>query len=229
MQSTIRKAVYYHIFKGYFQPDSADDIVQDISVFLLEKGNGIIQQFRGQSSFQTYIKAVIFNFCCDLYRSKRYRKEAYESIERIADLTEQPIPQKILDDEFSKLTLLFQLFGKRKFRLILCLKLTYKLPVSKVDIQNYSTSVNQKETVTILNLNKLNNVRTKDKQIFATLNGIFNRVEGKTTSVDSSRKWVDLKTDEMIQFMNGEPPVSLYNRESLQILIEKYFIQHTKY
>ena len=228
LQPTIRKAVNFHIYKGYFQPDSADDIIQDISLLLLEKGAGIIQNFKGNSSFQTYLNAVIFNFCSDLYRRKKYPKNISEPIENVTDPSVQPIPKRILDDEYRKLNLLLDLFGKKKFRLIICLKLTYKLPVSASDLYNYDGSVSTKEVQEILKLSDLTNVRVKDKQIFETLNGIFNRVEGKVTSIDSLRKWVDLKTDEMIGFMNGEPPVASYNRESLQILVEKYFMRNTK-
>jgi hypothetical protein len=228
LQPVIKDAVNYHIYKGYFHADVRDDIIQDISLRFLERGTDILKQFKGHSALKTYIKAVIFNFCGDLYRSKRYKKEGHENIEMAADLTEQSIPKKVLDDEYRKLTLLLEMYGKKKSRLILCLKLTYKLPVSRFDIRNYDLEVTKEETETILALTDPSKVNIKDKQIFEALNMVFNRIENKTNSIDSLRKWVDLKTDEMIHFMNGEPPFASYTREALQILIEKYFMKDEK-
>lgn len=225
LEPAIRRAVSFHIYKGYFPADAKEDAIQDITLKFLEKGEDIIRQFKGHSSVKTYFNAVIFNFCSDLYRSGRYRVLGTESIERVPDIPVQAIPKKILEDEFRRLSLLFDLFGKKKHRLILCLKLTYKIPLENADIERYHPEVESHESQALLMLNHPSNVNTTDKEIFRTLNEIFNRLEEKETSVDALRKWVDVKTEEMVRFMNGDPPRYYYTRKSLQILVEKYFME----
>ena len=71
------------------------------------------------------------------------------------------------------------------------------------------------------NINPGNEMRKR--KIYRILLPYFNRFEKKNNNEDALRKWLRFKTDEMIRLLNGNPPVSSYNEDVLQILLEKYY------
>ena len=157
VQPLVRKSVYFHIYKGYFKYDAAEDIIQDISLSLLQKWPSIVRLYKKNSTFRTYVTSVIFNLCRDIYRTKRYLADGFEPAERIPDRSSPEVPRSVLQDEFRKLDLYFDLTGKKKPRLVLCLKLTYKLPLSAEDLASYSEDLTEEETARIFDLNHVGN------------------------------------------------------------------------
>ena len=66
-----------------------------------------------------------------------------------------------------------------------------------------------------------------DVEIFSALTEILNKHENKNNTPDAMRKWIKQKINELIDIMNGDPPDSNYNEETIQILFEKCFCQET--
>jgi hypothetical protein len=64
-----------------------------------------------------------------------------------------------------------------------------------------------------------------EKEVFVQLNRLFNHEDGKVTQADAFRKWFKARMRELVALLNGDPPRSNYNEETLQILLEKYFME----
>lgn len=223
----IYKTVRYFTRSGFFKPEDEEDMIQDLSLFLLEKSAAIIDGYQGRAKFSTYITTILINRCRIL--AKNSRKIIYEELSstQLLSISESRVPMFLLADEFNKLDTFFTLCMKKKFRLILCLKLIYKLPVSESDITSVFPGKNLdiNEIEKIKRMGDFSNTKLKDYQIYAGLTDFLNTYEGKSNSSDAIRRWVDDKMEEMIQFLNGQPKQSDFTRESLQILVEKYFIR----
>jgi hypothetical protein len=223
----IYKTVRYFTRSGFFKPEDEEDMIQELSLFLLEKSAAIINGYQGRAKFSTYITTILINRCRVL--AKNSRKIIYEELTstQLLRTSESRIPMFLLVDEFNKLDTFFALCMKKKFKLILCLKLIYKLPVSEPDITNVFPGryLDKTEIEKILMLGNHSNSKLKDYQIYAGLTDFLNAYEGKSNSPDAIRRWVDDKMEEMILFLNGQPKQSEFTRESLQILVEKYFIR----
>ncbi len=67
------------------------------------------------------------------------------------------------------------------------------------------------------------NPEISDSELYEHLTLILNSYENKNNSVDAVRIWVKEKINELIELMNGDHPVSLYTKETLGVLMEKYF------
>jgi hypothetical protein len=62
-----------------------------------------------------------------------------------------------------------------------------------------------------------------DKEIYGLLTPILNKSDGKESSDDAKRKWVDARIGEIVQLMNGKHGTNPYNKELLKILVERCF------
>jgi hypothetical protein len=212
--------------RGLFSPEDASDAHQEARLKLLEKSDQIIRMYRGSAAFSSYISSIIMNHCRVMLRESRMRGLGYDYLTDLADSSFEPIPKKLLLDEFRKLDLFFGLMKRRREQFILCLKLMYRIPLLQADIRGFFPGADEKEITALLDLNGHWNVKLKDKDLFAFLAPFITRKTGKEKSPDAVRRWVDLKTWEMISHMNGDPPEARYNRESIQILVEKYFMEY---
>jgi hypothetical protein len=67
-----------------------------------------------------------------------------------------------------------------------------------------------------------------DKEVYFHLNRIFNGSCGKDVHPDTMRKWVKAKMHELVEMLNGNPRRAYYNEETLQILVEKYYVEQAE-
>jgi hypothetical protein len=212
--------------RGLFSREDASDAHQEARLKLLEKSEQIIRMYRGSATFSSYISTIIMNHCRVMLRESRMRGLGYDYLNNLADNSFEPITKKLLLDEFRKLDLFFRLMKRRREQFILCLKLMYRIPLLSKDIRGFYPGADEQDIAALLDLNGHRNVKLKDKDLFVFLAPIISRKAGKEKSPDALRRWVDLKTWEMISYMNGDPPQARYNRESIQILVEKFFMEY---
>jgi hypothetical protein len=113
-------------------------------------------------------------------------------------------------------------FHSEKPKLLLCLKLMYRMPITRLDVVNWWPNCLENDINALLNYVREEEETLTHKDVFVLLQPLMNRAEMKNTSADSTRHWVDMQIQLILRLLNGSPPTSAHNRETLGILLEDY-------
>ena len=117
---------------------------------------------------------------------------------------------------------IFHLFNQQKDKLKLCLKVFFRIPVSRDDIYQYLPEISINDLIEYTSMVNNEGALT-DHEIFVILTKLINIKENKDNSPDAIRKWIKAKIDEILYLMNGKPIRANYDKESLRFLVENYF------
>ncbi|MFC2132780.1 hypothetical protein ACFLRG_03180 [Bacteroidota bacterium] len=226
-QSLIGFIVNSYVINGFFNRSDADDHIQSINESLLKKINKIQDQYNYKTKIKTYFSVIVRNNCKEIIRKTTLKFVDIEKVENLSYVVSEPINNIVLKQEFDKLNKILMMFNRQRHKLELCLKLIYNIPVKFKDFKNYNSLFEKTSYLEIMkNINPGTELRKK--MIYNILAPYFNRFENKNNSGDALRKWLGFKIKEVINILNGDPPVSSYNEESFQILLEKYYCDSTK-
>jgi hypothetical protein len=221
-QHIIDIIAYKFVKSKSFTFSELSDIKQTIAEELLKKKTKILTQYQGKAQFSTYLSVVIQNICREILRRKR---PVFDSVPETMQWEDKssvsPENEVIINQEVIKLKHAIALYYRQKSKLELCLKLRFRIPLHYSDLQNVSPDFSPEEFSCFLT-DIGDYLESSDKKIYAVLIPVLNKSEGKENTADSIRKWTTLKIFELIDFLNGDPPASNYNEETLQILFEKY-------
>jgi len=221
-QKLIDSIINQFIRGGHFRFEELCEVKQQVNEELLNRIYKIRNQFQGKSLLRTYLSAIIRNVCNDILR-KKVRIHYIQ-------LNESPVNQSIteiiynlvLEEEMDRLQKAIRLYYKQSWKLLLCLKLRFKVPFSYEDFKNVNNNITQIEFNWFVQ--KVSPYQDNpDTVILSALTEILNKCENKNNTPDALRKWIKLKINELIEILNGDPPTSHYNEETLQILFEKCF------
>ena len=211
---------------GYYPFSECDEVVQHVNERLLNRINRIQENYNGSTRVTTYLSVIIRNIVTEHLRGMQRLvvEEHKPSMECIGEQPTTGIENLAVEEEIKRFGIVLSLFGNQKRKLELCIKLYYRLPVSKDDFFSYAKR--SKKMIDELFLNFLNSPEPyPDKNLFAHITPWFNAVEGKRNLPDALRKWVTARLNELINLMNGNPPFSAHTEETIGILAEKYFCQ----
>jgi len=220
----IHKIIGYFVKAGFLKRDEINDLFQDINCRLIEDYDKILVQYQGLSMLSTYIYTIITNYCKEIIRAnKKITTVEIENIRLIAH-NKSPENELAIKSELQKLDRFFEMCFRKKDKLELLLKIKCRVNLECDEILSKFQEISPTDVEKILNIHQARqNSFLTDKEIYPLLNNIFNKLENKNNSDDSIRKWMDTKIDEIIVFMNGEPPIAKYNRETIMILLEIFF------
>jgi hypothetical protein len=224
LQDLIDIIVYQFIRSGYFNYNEKQDVKQQINIELFNRVDTIQIHYKGKSLLRTYIGVVIRNICNEILRDKK--KSKYILVENNLNFEGRydDIDPLIMDEEMSRLRKIIELYFNKKYKLILCLKLKFKMVIELDDFRNINKNITPAEFGEFIDL--INPyMDCPDNTMFMGLTLILNKYEHKDNTPDSLRKWVTDKINELIDILNGNPPTSNYNKESFQILFEKCYYE----
>jgi hypothetical protein len=227
LQDLIDIIIYKFVKSRKFNNDEHQDIKQQINIALLNKVENIQKQYQGKSLLRTYFNVIIRNICNDILRHTKKSMYLYDENELKAEEGYEGIDPLILEEEMMRLRKIVDLYYSQKYKLVLCLKLKYKLAISNEDFKNVHKNINRKEINKFMDFIEPYSECT-DQKIFEGLTYVLNKFEHKRNTPDSLRKWIFDKINEIIDILNGDPPTSNYDKETLQILFEKcYYKEYT--
>ena len=222
----IKKMAGYLVFNGSIDPEFKDDLVQDAIYKLLVQKDEILKNFKGISSFKTYLTSVIYRQCYRILQSNVYRKRtSHTPVELIL-----AHPQEISKQDFlylyKQLDNVFEMYHKKKFRIVFCLKLIYSIPVESIDeVKLCFPLLPSSEHEIVFRRIKELPVDISNKDVFRTITPFINLNDQKENTPDAIRKWVYLKIEEMIDILNHSNSEASFTKETFQILVEKYFME----
>jgi DNA-directed RNA polymerase specialized sigma24 family protein len=222
-QEIIHIIVKKYIASKMFSASDFEDVVQAVNEDLLNKSERIRDQYNGIALLRTYFSAIVRNSCLKIYEKKK--KEIKVSL--LGD--EDPIVEETatmnlaIEYDLERLKRIFTYYYKKKEKVILCVKLYFRLRVTKEDVIACFPACSEEETLSFLDLFGTHYDNIDSKEVYRIVTPLLNKYEGKNNTVDAVRNWTEVRIREIIQLLNGNRRESSYDKESLRILTEKYF------
>jgi len=222
-QETVRIIVKKYILAGMFKACDFEDIVQEITSTLLVKIPAMQSQYNGMSLFKTYFSVIVRNIC--VKEHTKYKKEVTIEQENDGSLIDRTRgDEKILiEEEARRFRRILSLYHHQRPKLLLCLKLHYRIPLTKDDIFAWYPGCSTQDLENLLAHFGADYEVVDDIEIFKTVTPVMNRNEKRLNSVDAVRKWTDSKIHEILRLLNGNPQRRSHNEETLKILIDDFF------
>ena len=225
-QQVIAVIVQVFMRSGYFQHESKEELIQYVNEALLDRMGKIRENYNGRALLRTYFSAVIKNICAELQRERQKSSfiQYFEEPVECENYETDPLSRMVIKQELSRLDTIFLLFGPLQSKVELCLKALYRIPLNKSDF-NCSCKDPEapmvKESIRYL----MQPEPLMEKEVLLHLNILFNYRDGKITQSDALRKWVKARIREIVKLLNGNPARANYNEETLQILMERYYVE----
>ena len=227
-QATIEIIVAGFVKKGMFQYADKDEIKQIINEKLLSKIIYKIQDsYNGTSFLSTYFSKVTSNLCLEIHRSRKVHDRKFHE----ADVESFQIPYEdkkiwssmVIQGELNKLHAILNTYVKQGEKLKFLLKILFDISITYEDVLSCFINCNEADKNTICAFFENKSQEINDKEIYEFITPYLNKYEAKANSVDAVRKWMNLKMDEIIEVLNGDPKRSSYTKETFMILTQRYF------
>ncbi len=207
---------------GFYHFTQTDEVVQHVNEKVFTKIDQIREQFDGRVLVRTYLSAVCRKIVLEYIR-KKGRREAFLAGYQV-ELEEPPAVyslEYVIEEEFRRFDKVMLMFGSKRNKLWLLMKLLYRIGVDISDFERVDAGA--AAMVTPEWISRFNeDSELKDREIYQLVFPFFLRFEVRLTHYDSLRKWFYLKVAHVINLMNGSPPRAAYAEDTLQILVEKY-------
>ena len=222
-QETIKIIVKKFIRDGFFKAPEFDDVVQDVNLALLGKIPSMQAQYNGISLFRTYFSVIVRNICLK-YRQNIDRIIVAEEDENVSIETPVSIGEDfVLKDEARRLRTILILFDRHLPKLLICLKLHYRIPLEEKDVILWYPRCKKADVEMLMSHFSRVFESMTDSEIFEIITPIMNENEGKKNTSDAVRKWTDSKIHEIVRLLNVKPHETTHNEETIKILIDDYF------
>lgn len=209
------------VSSGSINISDRDEFIQIVNERLLLSAEKIKTQYKGISMLKTYFSSIIRNICLEELNKKRRQK--FVDIEAEHKIPDTPYnDESYLQNEYDRLDKIFLLYHKKAPKLIFCLKVIYRLKVRITDFTRYCLKFSNKSIKELIE--KVHPVHmTPEFELFEILTPYINKCDNQINKPDALRRWVKRKIDEITELMNGNPKRANYDKEAIQILIEKYY------
>jgi RNA polymerase sigma factor (sigma-70 family) len=222
-QSMIWAIVRKQFLKGLVKHNDQDDLYQEINKKLLERLPRIQEQYRTSSKLRTYFSKIIQNICLEDLRKLNVVMEPKADPYGNTEVVDIPVDYFLIQQEFERFRRIITMQDRNGQKLFLLLKIMNDLPVERSDLTSFNYALKADVIIELeVKLNACKDLMKKEK--LAIFGEILYLLDGKEVPPDSLRKWFKTHLEECLRLMNGNPPRSSYNAESLGILLEKVIL-----
>ena len=222
-QNLIEIIIKKFISSGSINPTDKDEFLQIINERLLSSSEKIKKQYKGISLLKTYLSTIIRNICLEeINKRKKYNYIELEN-SNITNLFEDHMnDESYLEYEFDRLNKILDMYNTKTSKLVLCFKVMFRLPINVSDFKTYCQKFKIDKMNQLIDSVKPNKI-IPEFELFKILTPYINRCDNQVNQADTLRRWTKRKLDEIIELMNGNPPRANYDKDTLQILIEKFY------
>lgn len=227
-QEIISIIVQKFIKSGSINQYDREEFIQVINERLLTSLEKIKDQYKGISLLKTYFSTIIRNICLEeINKRKRYNFSELEE-GNFSNLLDDTLDESsYLNNEFGRLNKILIMYNKKAAKLSFCLKVIYRLKVRITDFTKYCLKFKVKDVKKLIE--SVDPVKIiPEFELYKILIPYINKCDNKINEPDTLRRWLKRKIDEIIELMNGNPKRANYDKETLQILAEKYFSEKDK-
>jgi DNA-directed RNA polymerase specialized sigma24 family protein len=227
--------IYRNLIAGYVQRrhyhhEEREDILQEmLSRILADKILRIQKKydahFSQMPSFTSYFMVCVRNIYMDIVREGKFAMlqregEPREVPEKTDFMNAKGILGKaVLEEEFFRVRSIFRLQPAIYGKLVLCLKLKFRLPVAAED----ATRCFPDCSATDVELLSRDYRCWKDRDLFQAVVAIFNRHESRPIQADTLRKWIENKTATVIELLNQMHQAPVYDVGNIADLLNLFF------
>lgn len=208
---------------GYYPFGDCSEMLQLVNEKICMHIWRISGRFDGRVLVRTYLSAICRNIIREHIRSSRHRVDLLRQNVAGESCFQLPVYAGIIfREEFKRLDKILFLMGPSRNKMLLTMKVVYRIPVSMGDFLAFDPEARDfvsESMIEILN----RDAGLKDKDVYRLIMPLFSRGENQISHPDTIRKWFNYKTMDIIRLMNGSPPRASYAYDTLQILVEKYF------
>lgn len=221
-QTVVEIIVRKYIGSGLFAAADYDDIVQSVNEALLAALPAVRRNYSGIALLKTYISGIIRNICLKLYHKQRQQEKTVPLGDDVPSDPEDLTDRYLIECAVSRFRVVIDVFHAQRAKVLLCLKLYFRLPLVAQDIRSLYPQCTSGDLEFLLRSFGGEYGRMKEYEIHEIVTPIMNKYEGKSNSADALRKWTHSRIQEIIRILNGDPPRSSFDKETLQILFENY-------
>lgn len=223
-RSMIGIVVWNMIQRGMFPPSEHKELVQAVTVKLLQLIPTIRRGYDGRSLLRTYVSAIAVNTLNRLARGQRRSERGLPpgdpGIEDPAlDLADHDIQVYV-----RRLGRILHLFPDYRPKLVVVLKCHYRIALEERELRQWYPKCDPFSRDHLLALSRTQTTELAHGELFAALAPIVGEAEGRRVSADTLRKWTDHRIAEILRLLNGNPPRSSFDRKTLGELLERLSI-----
>ncbi len=222
-QDLIQIIVKKYIASKMFHSSDYEDVVQAVNEDLLGKLEKIREQYNGIALLKTYFSAIVRNSCLKIYDKRKKDIRVFPLGDEDPIVEETATQNLAIEYDLERLKRIFKYYHKKKEKVILCVKLYFRLRVNKGDVIACFPDCSEEDVLAFLGHFGTHYEEMDSKEVYRIVTLLLNNYEGKSNTVDAVRNWSEVRIREIIQLLNGKRRESSYDKESLRILTEKYF------
>ena len=224
-QGLIRTIVRSLVASGRVRKADQQDLMQEVNKKLLERLARIRDQYNHSSKLRTYFSVIIRNICMEEIRKPGLVAEPDPDPYLAAEVYEHPKDLLAISQEYERLMRVLTLMGQDGAWLNVMMRVLADSPLQEKDVLAFTDYLNRREKLNghLTALNLLSGLSKKEK--YNRLAAILQDLGGKAIPPESLRKWDTSRMETCLELMNGDPPRSGFNQETLAILIEKMSTQ----
>jgi DNA-directed RNA polymerase specialized sigma24 family protein len=222
-QDIIQIIVKKYIASKMFHASDFEDVVQAVNEDLLSKSERIRDQYNGIALLRTYFSAIVRNSCLKIYDKKKREIKVFPLGNEDPIVEETASMNLAIEYDLERLKRIFKYYHPKKGKVILCVKLYFRLRINKEDMIACFPACSEEDTLTLLGHFGAHYENIDSKEVYQIVTPLLNKYEGKSNTIDAVRNWSEVRIREIIQLLNGNKRESSYDKESLRLLTEKYF------
>ncbi len=219
-QPIIGFIVQHYIVIGMFKENNASDIIQTVNEELIRRLTSVENNFDGSVLMATYINVVIRNICLRIYERERAAIKTIPLAEIFQPSDDDSDRTLMIEEEIQRLELAMKLCGTQRFKILVCMKVYFRLSITKNEIMKCFNDITEMEKQTLYN--RFGGIYDDSFEIenFNLLAVMINKKENKNTSGNSTRRWTEENIRKVLILLNGDPPNRTHTRETLKFLLE---------
>jgi hypothetical protein len=216
--------VQFYVTSGLFAPEERDDMMQTVTLGVLERVNTIRAHYNGSTLFRTYIASIARNICLShAAHEERTSPHLRRASVRGVDPEGAPsIDRYSLQRGRDIFRAVMLQFGSDGPKLRILLKLRYSLPFTREDILDWWPECGARELRVLLETFGEEYDGLQEKKKYALFSPFSHAAEGRVTGPDALRKWTFSRMKAIHRLMIRAFPESSFDDEDLRLLFEDY-------
>ncbi len=218
-QPTIRIIVRRYIGSGMFKASEFADVVQSVNVTLLTRMPTLQRQYNNTSLLRTYLSAIIRNICVRL-RSEQEDHMTLGDADPEGYDGEKIWERLAVRDASRAFAEAIALYGSQRGRLIVYLKLYYKLPPDVGDLLSAYPACTPTDAGKAADMLGRNISAKTEQEVFSSATALLNKLERKSISAGGHRHWASEKAQEVAELLNVRLPGAHFDKQDLGTLLE---------
>lgn len=205
---------------GYVKSTDYKDIRQTLIEKYCAKRQHIESLYDNRALPSTYMSVVLYKMLLEVLRSDTSGRNNFALYQKNVMLAKpryelSPEERLVLANEAEYLKRVIASFADKTPKVLLFCKMFFRINPTEDDLRAYVGDDNIDQYLAFVKVS----ANDKDKDVFALLCDLCNRVEGKNNMPDAVRMFVNKTVDAILVRLNGSRRAD-YNRETLGLLFE---------